>query len=262
MARDKNSFIAANRLDGDAALLISHIADMIKICEKSFSPRFSGFLSESESLAAEKFLAYMGTGEYRFFGGYEGAQRLMLCVYPEYCQPEEGDFPLRVIRFDSRGASSLTHRDYLGSLMSLGIERSRTGDIVCDENGAYAVLCPEAADMAVMSLTKIGRVGVKVRFADGETVAREDKFSEMTATVASLRLDCIVAAAVRVSREKAAVLIRSGSVSVNHGITESVSENVSEGSVLSVRGAGRFILSEIGGSTKKDRVRITIRKYI
>lgn len=140
MARDKNSFIAANRLDGDAALLISHIADMMKICEKSFSPRFSGFLSESESVAAEKFLAYMGTGEYRFFGGYEGAQRLMLCVYPEYCQPEEGDFPLRVIRFDSRGASSLTHRDYLGSLMSLGIERSRTGDIVCDENGAYAVL--------------------------------------------------------------------------------------------------------------------------
>lgn len=262
MARDKNSFIAASGLDGDAALLISHIGDMIRICEKSFAPKFSGFLSESESAAAEKFLAYTGTGEYRFYGGYDGAQRLMLCVYPEYCQPETEDFPLRVIRFDSRGAGSLTHRDYLGSLMSLGIERSRTGDIICDDNGAYAVLCPEAADMAVMSLSKIGRVGVKVRFADGETVTREDKFSEMTVTVASLRLDCIVAAAARVSREKAAVLIRSGSVSVNHGITESVSENVSEGSILSIRGYGRYILSEIGGSTKKDRIRITVKKYI
>ena len=105
-------------------------------------------------------------------------------------------------------------------------------------------------------------MGVKTRFADGEALSREDKFSEITATVASLRLDCIISAALKVSREKAAALIRSGSVSVNHGITESVSENVSEGSVLSVRGSGRFILSEIGGSTKKDRIHITIKKYL
>jgi RNA-binding protein YlmH len=235
---------------------------MVKLCEKSFTPRFSGFLSENESAAAKKFLVYSGIKNYEFFGGYDGAQRLMLCVFPEYAEPLHEDFPLRAVRFDSRGASSLTHRDYLGSLMSLGIDRSRTGDIICDEKGAYAFLCPEAAQMAVMSVSKIGRVGVKSRFADGEAVVREDKFSEMTVTVASLRLDCIVAAALRVSREKAAGLIRSGSVSVDHTISESVSENVAEGSVLSVRGAGRFILSEIGGSTKKDRLRITIRKYI
>lgn len=262
MGRDKNSFIAANRLDGDSRLLVSHIGDMLSICEKNCTPRFSGFLSEGELALAEEFLSYMGTEEYEFFGGYEGAMRRILCIYPEYMQPEHGDFPLRTIRFDSRGAGSLTHRDYLGSLMALGINRSQTGDILCDESGAYAVLSPSAAEMAVFGITKIGRVGVKTRYADGEALSREDKFSEITATVASLRLDCVISAAARVSREKAAALIRSGSVSVNHGITESVSENVAEGSVLSVRGCGRFILSEIGGSTKKDRIHITIKKFL
>ena len=262
MARDKNSFIAAKRLDAESRLLISHIGDMLSICEKSRSPRFSGFLSEGESAAAEEFLMYMGTKEYELYGGYEGAARLMLCVYPEYCQPEHSEFPLRTVRFDSRGAGALTHRDYLGSLMALGISRSQTGDILCDQGGAYAVLSPAAAEMAVFGISKIGRVGVKARFADGDAVSREDKFSEISATVASLRLDCVIAAAARVSREKAAALIHSGSVSVNHGITESVSETVAEGSVLSVRGSGRYILSEIGGSTKKDRIHITVKKYI
>ncbi|MGN0638423.1 MAG: RNA-binding protein [Huintestinicola sp.] len=262
MGRDKNSFIAANRLDGEEKLLVSRIGDMLSICERSFAPGFSGFLSEGELALAEKFLSYMCAEGYELFGGYEGAMRCILCIYPEYMQPEHEAFPLRTVRFDSRGAASLTHRDYLGSLMALGINRSQTGDILCDDSGAYAVLSPAAAEMAVYNITKIGRVGVKTRYADGEALSREDKFSEITATVASLRLDCVISAALRVSREKAAALIRSGSVSVNHGITESVSENVAEGSILSVRGSGRFILSEIGGTTKKDRLHITIKKYI
>lgn len=262
MAHDKNSFIAANRLTEETKLLISRIGDMMNICEKSFCPRFSGFLSEGETAYAEKFLSYMGCHEYRLYGGYEGAARQVLCVYPEYCEPESADFPLKIVRFDSRGASSLTHRDYLGSLMAMGINRNQTGDILCDEGGAYAVLSPAAAEMAVSGIEKIGRVGVKTRFVEGSSIVREDRFSEITATVASLRLDCVVAAAARLSREKACALIRSGSVSVNHGVTESVSENVAEGSVLSVRGAGRFIVSEIGCPTKKDRIHITIKKYI
>ncbi|MCI7767308.1 MAG: YlmH/Sll1252 family protein [Oscillospiraceae bacterium] len=262
MAHDKNAFISRNRLDEDGRLLISRIGDMLAICEKSFSPRFSAFLSEGEAVYAEKFLSFMGHGGYMLYGGYEGAARRILCVYPDYFEPDTADFPLRIVRFEGRDAKSLTHRDYLGSLMALGINRNQTGDIICDENGAYAVLCPAAADMAVSSISKIGRVGVRADFFTGDSIVREDKFSEISASVASLRLDCIVAAAARVSRERAAALIRSGSVSVNHGVTESVSENVEEGSVLSVRGAGRFIISNVGGHTKKDRLHITIKKYI
>ncbi|MBQ5333276.1 MAG: RNA-binding protein [Oscillospiraceae bacterium] len=262
MAHDKNAFISRNRLDDEGKLLISRIGDMLDICEKSFSPKFSAFLSEGEALYAERFLAFMGHSHYRLYGGYEGAARCILCVYPEYCEPDIEDFPLKIVRFDGRDAGSLTHRDYLGSLMALGINRNQTGDIICDEGGAYAVLCPAAADMAVSGISKIGRVGVKPCFYEGGSISREDRFSEISASVASLRLDCVVAAAARVSRERAAALIHSGLVSVNHGVTESVSENVAEGSVLSVRGAGRFIVSQVGGHTKKDRIHITIKKYI
>lgn len=262
MERSKKSFIAANSLDDDMKLIVSRASDMTELCEKRFSPVFSEFLTEGEAACAEKFLRYICCERYRFFGGYEGAQRVVLCVFPEYCEPEDGEYPIRLVRFDSRAAGGLTHRDYLGSLMGMGITRNRTGDIICDENGAYAFLSPAAADMALSGIEKIGRVGVKARAADGEAVSRNDKFSIITASAASLRLDCIVAAAVKVSREKAAILIRSGAVSVNHGVIESVSENVPEGAVLSVRGEGRFILSEVGGVTKKNRYHITIKKYI
>lgn len=114
-----------------------------------------------------------------------------------------------------------------------------------------------------MFIEKIGRVGVKCAYADSdEKIVRNDKFSEISGTVASLRLDCVVGTATRLSREKSCALIRSGSVSVNHGVTESVSDTLKEGDVLSVRGFGRYILSSVGDRTKKDRIHIVIKKYI
>ena len=121
MERSKKSFIAANSLDDDLKLIVSRISDMTELCEKRLSPVFSEFLSEGEAACAEKFLRYICCDRYRFFGGYEGAQRVVLCVFPEYCEPEDSEYPIRLVRFDSRAAGGLSHRDYLGSLMGMGI---------------------------------------------------------------------------------------------------------------------------------------------
>lgn len=262
MAHDKNSFFALERAGTEEKLLISHIADMMQICEKTYTPRFSAFLSEAESALAVRFLDYSGADNYMLYGGYEGAQRMILGIFPQYEEPSAEDFPVKAVKFSGRTVSGLSHRDYLGSLMSLGITRGSVGDIVCCGDKAYAMLSPAAADMALTQISKIGRVGVKCTSAEGEKIVREDSFAEISATVASLRLDCVLGAALKTSREKSAQLIRSGAVSVNHGITESVSENLSEGDVLSVRGHGRFILAGTGDRTKKDRIHITVKKYL
>ncbi len=263
MARDKNEFISALGLSGEEKLLIAHIDDMIKISEKTCADKFSAFLSESGSALAQRYLQYCGRDNYMLYGGYENAQRVMLGIFGQYSTPDTADFPLVTVRFTMRPEDRLTHRDFLGSLMSLGIERDQTGDILCGEGRTYAVLCPAAAELAVMQITKIGRTGVKCCFADDkDIIVREDKFSDISATVSSLRLDCIVGAAAHISRDKSASLIRSGAVSVNHCAAESVSAAVSEGDTISVRGFGRFILHRIGGITKKDRIHITVKKYM
>lgn len=262
MANDKNSFISGEGLGGEDKLLVSHVADMVSICERTCSSRFSAFLTEGEAALAERFLRYEGFSHFMMWGGFEGAQRVMLGVFGEYEEPMAEEFPLAAVKFRFRECDSLSHRDFLGSFMSLGITRNQIGDIICSEGRAYALLTRAAAEQAVF-IEKIGRVGVKCAYADSdEKIVRNDKFSEISGTVASLRLDCVVGTATRLSREKSCALIRSGSVSVNHGVTESVSDTLKEGDVLSVRGFGRYILSSVGDRTKKDRIHIVIKKYI
>ncbi len=271
--KSKASFLAACGSEGEDKLLIAHIDDMIRAVERSFAPKFSGFLAAGEAALAGRFLEYMGlrAGEdYLFWGGFEGAERVILGIFPGIFPEDFADeserrqqFPLRIVKFGGRMAGMLSHRDYLGAVMSLGIERSLTGDIICGEECAYAVLSPAAAELAVSGITKIGRVGVKCAYSSpSDKIERNDSFKEISCTVPSMRLDCIVSEAAGVSRSKAAGLIRSGAVSVNHRATESVSENVNEGDVLSVRGCGRFILAETGGRTKKDRLKVVIKKYL
>lgn len=234
---------------------------MLRISGRTFSPRFSAFLMEAESALAEKYLHFCGYEDYMLYGGFEGAERVMLGVFPEYDPPSEDAFPIRKILFYGRAAGNITHRDCLGCLMGLGITRDSVGDIICTDEGVYAVLTPAAAELA-MTIEKIGRSGVKCRAADDDAIARNDSFAEISGTVASMRLDCIVSTALNISREKAARLIRSGAVSVNHGITESVSELLNQGDVLSVKSSGRFILADEGGRTRKDRLHVTIKKYL
>ncbi|MDE6593601.1 MAG: RNA-binding protein [Oscillospiraceae bacterium] len=275
--KSKASFLAACGLSNEDKLLVARIDDMIRAVEKSFSPKFSGFLAVGEAALAERFLEYMGLrsgNEYLFWGGFEGAERVILGLFPgifpdtfpeNFSEESERrqQFPLRIVKFGGRMTGTLSHRDYLGAVMSLGIERSLTGDIICREECAYAVLSPAAAELAVNGITKIGRVGVKCAYSPSEDkIERNDSFKEINCTVPSMRLDCIISEAVGVSRSKAAGLIRSGAVSVNHRAAESVSENVNEGDVLSVRGCGRFILAETDGRTKKDRLKIVIKKYL
>ena len=250
--------------DSEDKLLEAKLGDMADRCERYGCPVYSSFLDEHECVVAEKWCGGLSSDfGWILNGGFADARRKMLAVYPIYCSlPDEDDFPMKCLTFTYRKEDKLTHRDFLGSFMGQRLKREVIGDIIVSEGETQTFVTEVAAKAILDSVTKIGRVGVKITDDVDFRLDAEQKYKEISGTVASLRLDCIVSLAANLSREKAAALIRSDKVEINHFPAASVSQELNEGDVLSIRGSGRYILSGIDGLTKKGRIHINLRKYI
>ena len=246
-------------LSEEERYLSAHIADMQRLAVKSGVPRFSMFLNEREAAVAR----YAVRGELAFFGGYDGAARTVCGVLEgTYAQEmsQEDVFPVGAVTFTFRKSDKLTHREFLGALLSLEIKRELLGDILVAE-GYAVVFVYETAIELVSRVDRIGRVGVTAEVGITKPLP-ERKMERRDVTVSSLRLDCIVAAAANTSREKSAALIKSGMVSADHTPCTNVSAEVRENTILSIRGSGRYRLTGINGETRKGKLRITIEKYV
>lgn len=235
---------------------------MFDLCEKYAAPRFSPFLDGGAAAVIEDEGLLRGDNV-TLFGGYDGAERKMFGVFPEWQERAETDFPISVLRFDAPKFRTLTHRDYLGTLMSLGIDRGKTGDILTDNSGAYVFVSEDIAEYVLQNVNKIANIGVKGhKLSIRDFTAPEKKTQERACVSASLRLDAVIAAALNISRSNAENLIKEGRVKVNHRETSDRSGLLREGDLISVRGAGRFVLKEVGKATQKGRIHILIEKYI
>ena len=243
-----------SELSAEQRIFAAHIVDLQKISEKSRSPVFSGFLADWEqSLCAE---LLRGT-PYIMWGGFDGAERKMLCIGE--CLTE--DFPVSALTFRFRACDSLSHRDFLGALMNLGLKRSTVGDILVGEGYGIVFVEKRLEAHILEQITKIGRVGVSGS-SGIEAPLPEAKYELFGAIVASLRLDGVAAAMCGQSREKTSKLIRSGLVQLDGIVCTDGSRQLCEGAVVSVRGSGKFRLHHIGGVTKKGNIHIDIKKFI
>lgn len=246
-------------------LFLARLNDMVNQCERK-GVSYSYFLDERQCAEADLWCS-RNTGDflYTLWGGYEDAGRKMLAVYPDYYSDYiTDDFPFKCLTFIYRKEDKLTHRDFLGTFMGMRLKRETIGDIIVSEGMAQAFVTDVAAKLILTSVSKIGRTGVKISDSQPFQLSLSDtqKFRDISCTVASLRLDCIVSAAVNISREKASSLIKSEKVDVNHFPAGSVSKELREGDIISVRGCGRFVVSGINGFTKKNRIHIILKKYI
>ena len=174
---------------------------------------------------------------------------------------EQVDFPVEAILFSFRKTDKLTHRDFLGSLMSLGIERETVGDILVEDGRAVVFVKSEIKDYIVSQISKVGRVGVTLSDADKDSLPQGRGVEEKEYTVSSMRLDNIVSAVSGLAREKAKNLILSGSVSVNHLPCQKISHSMKQGDKLTIRGKGKYEICGVIGETKKHRIRISIIHY-
>lgn len=260
-------------------ILSATIRDRLRQAERRGIPTHTGFLSPAEANFAEAVcraegLFPAGSGgsgtEYLLDGGYEDAER-RICVLlpsgPDGCVAEEpglaGRF-LCVLKVSApKGSKPLTHRDYLGSILGLGVERSVAGDILVRENGADIIVLRDMADYLAQNLTSVGRAQVSVIITElSELDPGQQRTEEYRDTVASLRLDSVAASAFRLARGKAQEAIRAGLVFVNGRQAAKPDMELSEGDRISMRGRGKAILSEAGGRTRKDRIPVVITRYL
>ena len=229
-----------------------HISDLT--AKLSFYPRFTAFLTEREQQLA-KFTAESAGAGYSFWGGHEAAVRRMFAS--SAAQPD--DFPLEAITFFFREKDKLTHRDFLGSLMSLGIKRDQIGDISVAD-GAAVVFVSKTVIPLLGEIEKVGRVGVRQQLGICVEIPKQE-FDEISVICASNRIDAVISAVCGLSREKAAAIVKSGAAIINGVQCVSVSENVEPGDAFSVKGYGKFIFDSVGSPTKKGKNHIAIKKY-
>ncbi len=224
--------------------------------------KYTAFLNERQQVLCQILSQQNRDQSISAFGGYDGAERVVICVMADYDSPEFLEFPIVPITIKYRKQDSLSHRDFLGALMNLRITRESIGDILVSEGGAVLFVSSAVAPIILDEIVKIGRVGVECIRGITIPLPPNHEFKEISDTVASLRLDCVVASGYNLSREKAANLIRSGQVVVNSINCENVSQIVSKGDKISAKGYGKFLLEDIGGLSKKGKTYITMKKYI
>ncbi len=235
------------------------------------------FLTMRQRRRAERMLDARGMkGAYWFWGGHKTAERTCLFLLPEYLVailPDDelerytvlGEYlademadAVMSISIKGSGFRKLTHRDYLGAVLGLGIERDAIGDVAVQDEHRAILFCPRTIGAFLMTeLTKVG--SDTVRCAEciiDETFTDGKKYRPISDTVASPRLDCVVAALCNLSREAAQSAVRSGLVEVDFEPEERVDTILEPPITVSVRGYGRFILRSFDGETKKGRLRL------
>ncbi len=261
----------------DDKILEAKLEDKILQCRRRSIITYTEFLDlRQRSIAqrlSEKLLAGSGEAEgYLFYGGYEDAERVIEIFLPEYlygAAPEElllsdpESVPVTVLRVKlKRSSAKLSHRDYLGSLMGLGIKREVTGDILVRDDGADIITMSNISDYIISNLYTVGHESVSIEGVSlNELIVPESAKREITDTVASLRLDSITASVFGLSRAKAADAINSGIVYLNNAECTKPEKILSEGDKIVLRGKGRAILKGTGGTSKKGRIRIILEVY-
>lgn len=233
------------------------INDLSELAKKKGRPLFTSFLNEQEQFFAQKLLTARGDVYFRFFGGAEVCTRKMLLVS---AYEEEEEFPIYPLSFSFRKIDKPEHRDFLGAFMGLGLKREMIGDIFVEEGYAAAFCTKTARDLILDCITAVGRTGVSVSEGLLRPVPGQ-KFEDVSLIVASMRADCLVSGITGLSREKSADFIRSGYFLLNYSECQNVSKNISQGDILTLRGYGKFIVSEEAVQTKKGRLRIILKKY-
>lgn len=256
-------------------ILFARIDDICRRAERG-ELGVSCFLSPREQHFIGAHLADSGfSGRSFAYGGYEGAERRRIYILPDYIgevssyekiEPFEEKRAIRAVSVRGSGYKKLTHRDYLGSLLALGIEREVLGDIVfTDAERQQAIIFCDSliAEFIIGELKRVGNDAVRVSYADvgGDFVPLRE-FAHISDTVASPRIDCIVAALCSLSRDKASSAVSSGLVEVNFELEERPDRTVVAPCTVSVRGYGKFRINSVSELTRRGRLRLDADKYV
>ncbi len=238
---------------------------LIELCEnsqKNGTFNYTDFLSQAD---VSEVLRLFSKNEVTLFGGAEGTERMMARFGDPVAFGYEIPFPIILLRIrplQKKFADALTHRDFLGALMNLGIERDVIGDIVVREYTAYVFVEEKIAAHIENELVRVKHTQVRVERPEEIPEDVKPRFEREKLIVASLRIDLIIARLYHISRQAAKDIFIEGKVFLNSRLCTDPSAPVKEEDVLSVRGYGKFVFRHVDHETKKGNMAVTVDKYV
>lgn len=244
--------------DDEDRIFLSKMCDIAERSADSYKVMFSRFLNPGQRMLVE---SRMKTDfPVSFYGGYDDAERTVAAFGEAW---EEIPWPVCAVKIESRAKKAFSHRDYLGSVLSLGIKREHVGDILVKDTEAVMFLTEEITDFVMMNLTRIASATVKLSVIDDlSQFETQRRFKETDITVSSMRLDCVLSAVTGRSRSQSVSLIEEGLCTVNYNTVKNVRTQIKDGDIISVRGFGKCIIETDNMLTKKGRIHIAAKKYI
>ena len=243
--------------------VLRHLLDLCRKSEKTGVWQYSAFLSPA---GQEDLLRSRDTAAFAFHldGGYGAAERKIMAAGNE-AEMGPPDLPVSVVAVkpkSDRFAENLTHRDYLGAVLGLGIERGVIGDIIVRSPCAWIFCLSSVADMLAASLVQVRRTAVIAEIAAADVPELQPVYAPLRLNVASERLDAVTAAFAGLSRAQADKLFASEKVFVNGRTVTDRSFRLKEGDLLSVRGFGKAVYDGIDHETRKNRYQVRLRKLV
>ncbi|MCW2278885.1 RNA-binding protein [Heliophilum fasciatum] len=237
---------------------ISRILDVADRCLACDRYQVTDFLEPYIQKLAEAILRGERRIQYRLDGGHGEAERRRLIFLP-YDEASGDNHIVWLQAVPVGNASPPGHRDYLGSLLGLGIRREKIGDLLLTESGCAVALDQEMADFILAHWSEAGRVALQVRrLPEGEQPVQVAGGEEKRISVASLRADALIAAIWHVSRGRSSAMITAGQLRINGRETKEIAQAVQEGDILSLRGHGRAIVRQVAGVSKKGRFQVIL----
>ena len=203
--------------------------------------------------------------EVTMWGGTDNSERVVVRFGDPKELGYEEDFPIRIVCVkpkQEKFAGDMTHRDFLGAVLNLGIERDVIGDILISEHTAYLFVLEELADFVCLELERVRRTAVKCEPVKEIPAGLLPKLAEETVTVASPRLDAVLAKLYHLSREDAKSLFEAEKVIVNGRIYTNPETVLKPNSKVSIRGFGKFEYRGEEHATRKGKTGITIWRYV
>ncbi|MGN1187529.1 MAG: RNA-binding protein [Lachnospiraceae bacterium] len=244
-------------------ILAGRLSDLANTCYNRNIPVFSAYLNLNEQNILHEVQKSFPPISIKTEGGYFLSERRIAVFLPD--AEWQCDLPIKLLKIspaDKRFLNTLTHRDYLGALMNLGIERSLLGDIVISDNSAYVFCLDRIASFIIDNLTKVRNDFVRCDICDELPYDFEPSYKEITGSVASLRLDAVISLAFNESRSHSTGYIENALVFVNGRLITTNAYNLKDGDIVSVRGHGRFRYMYTKSETKKGRYMVVLNLYI
>lgn len=247
----------------DETLLAKRFIDLSRQAQQKGIVVFSDFLNINEQTIFQQNVSELYSSFDRF-GGYELSERQMVAFSPDaLCYT--WNYPiicLKITPLNQKFSDALTHRDILGSLMNLGIERSMLGDILVEEHLIYVFCQEKIADYIIDSLRRVRHTNVQIVKAEPCQLTILPKKETLEGVVASNRLDSIISCICKISRSQAGNWIKGGKVFINNREVLQSSCECKESELISVRAVGRFVFLGCFGETRKGRMKIKYEKYL